>query len=87
MATRTIATGKRRAAGEPATAAETDHVCVRHAICFQCFRAGVERARERRQAWLQRTLPFAEAPAALTSREIAHRQRMLDHLTRASRGA
>ena len=55
-------------------------MCARHAICFQCFRAGVERARARRQAWSQRTLPFEAAAAQLTPREIAHRQRMLDHL-------
>ena len=60
-----------------------EHICARHAICFQCFRAGLERARARRQAWSQRQLPFqAAAPPQLTRREIAHRQRMLDHLTR-----
>ena len=61
--------------------ASGDHICARHAICFQCFRAGVERARARRQAWLQRTLPFEAAAPQLTPREIAHRQRMLEHLT------
>jgi hypothetical protein len=57
-----------------------DHVCARHAICFQCFRAGVERARARRHAWSQRQLPFEAAAPQLTPREIAHRQRMLAHL-------
>ena len=37
---------------------QTDHICARHAICFQCFRAGVERTRARREAWAQRSLPF-----------------------------
>ncbi|HSC27486.1 MAG TPA: hypothetical protein VLD67_09440 [Vicinamibacterales bacterium] len=60
---------------------ESDHACVRHAICFQCFRAGVERTRARRQAWAQRSLPFEAAPG-LTAREIAHRRRMLEHLAR-----
>lgn len=57
-----------------------DHICAKQAICFQCFKAGVERTRARRQAWAQRSLPFEAAPAALTAREIAHRQRMLAHL-------
>jgi hypothetical protein len=64
-----------------------DHICASQAICFQCFRAGVERTRARREAWAQRSLPF-EAPApALSSREIAHRQRMLDHLARSVKRA
>jgi hypothetical protein len=62
---------------------QSEHICVSHAICFQCFRAGVERTRARRQAWAQRSLPF-EAPTELTPREIAHRRRMLDHLARAA---
>lgn len=66
---------------------ESDHICARHAICFQCFRAGAERTRLRREAWAQRSLPF-EAPAPeLTPREISHRQRMLEHLARAARRA
>ena len=64
-----------------------DHVCARQAICFECFKAGVERARARRDAWAQRTLPF-EAPAArLTPRAVAHRQQMLEHLSRLARQA
>lgn len=65
--------------------AATGHICARHAICFQCFRAGVERTRARREAWAQRSLPFEAAPAAkaLTSRELAHRRQMLEHLARA----
>ena len=52
-------------------------------LCFECFRAGMERTRARREAWAQRTLPF-EAPSAsprpLTDQALAHRQRMLDYL-------
>ena len=47
----------------------TNHICARHAVCFECFRAGVERTRARREAWAQRSLPF-EAAAA----DVAHRQ-------------
>ena len=85
MATRTM--GPRhlgRRDRRPGQTANSAHVCVQHAICFQCFRAGVERARARRQAWLQRTLPFDAAPPSLTPREIAHRQRMLHHLAQAT---
>ncbi len=62
-----------------------DHICARHAICFQCFRAGVERTRARREAWAQRSLPFEASPIAkaLTPRELAHRRQMLEHLKRA----
>ena len=52
-------------------------------LCFECFRAGMERTRARREAWAQRTLPFEDAsPSAkpLTDQAIAHRQRMLDYL-------
>ena len=66
----------------------TDHICARHAICFQCFRAGVERTRARRQAWAQRSLPFdVSPPPALTSRELAHRRQMLEHLAQIARRA
>jgi hypothetical protein len=64
-----------------------DHVCATQAICFECFRAGVERARARREAWAQRVLPFEAAPTPLNSRAIAHRQQMLDHLSRLARHA
>ena len=57
-----------------------DHVCTSQAICFQCFKAGVERTRARREAWAQRSLPFDSAAPELSPREIAHRRRMLDHL-------
>jgi len=59
-----------------------EHVCARQAVCFECFRSGVERARARREAWAQRELPFDAAPARLTPRAIAHRQQMLEHLSR-----
>jgi hypothetical protein len=58
------------------------HICARQAICFQCFRSGIERARARREAWAQRSLPFETAPSQLTPRAIAHRQQMLAHLKR-----
>lgn len=61
-----------------------DHICARHAICFQCFKAGVDRTRARREAWAQRSLPFESAPPELTRREIQHRQRMLQHLQHGS---
>jgi hypothetical protein len=59
---------------------ETDHICVRHAICFRCFRNGVERTRARREAWAQRSLPFEPTSTTLTPREQAHRRQMLAHL-------
>jgi len=69
----------------------TDHICAAHAICFQCFKEGAERTRARREAYAQRSLPFdqplADQPAALSSREIAHRQQMLAHLAQAARWA
>jgi hypothetical protein len=61
---------------------QTEHICASGAICFQCFRAGVERTRARREAWAQRTLPFDASAPVLSAREIAHRQRMLEHLER-----
>jgi len=60
-------------------------------LCFECFRAGMERTRARREAWAQRSLPFDEGRQAakpLNRRAIAHRQRMLDYLAAmARRGA
>jgi hypothetical protein len=66
---------------------KTDHICVRHAICFQCFRAGVERTRARQEAWAQRSLPFEAASPELSPREIAHRRQMLAHLAHSPRRA
>lgn len=71
---------RRPRAARTSQGANAEHVCAQHAICFQCFRAGVERARARRQAWAQRQLPFERVAPQLTPREIAHRQKMLDHL-------
>ena len=56
-------------------------------LCFECFRAGMERTRARREAWAQRSLPF-EAPrpeTRLTAQAIAHRQQMLQHLATTAR--
>jgi hypothetical protein len=65
-----------------------EHICARQAICFQCFKAGVERTRARREAWAQRSLPFEAIPApSLTARELAHRRQMLEHLAQSARRA
>ena len=63
---------------------KTDYICARHAICFRCFKAGVERTRARQDAWAQRSLPFEAAPPTLTPRELQHRRQMLEHLTAAA---
>lgn len=63
------------------------HVCAKHAICFQCFKAGMDKARARRQAWAQRSLPFEAPPPTLSPRAVAHRRQMLDHLSRLSQRA
>ena len=60
------------------------------ALCFECFKAGMERTRARRAAWTQRELPFdrLEPVRKLSEQEVAHRRRMLEHLVRrARRGA
>ena len=56
-------------------------------LCFECFRAGMERTRARREAWAQRALPFEEssAPKPLSKQALAHRQRMLDYLASIAR--
>jgi hypothetical protein len=64
-----------------------DHICARHAICFQCFNAGAERTRARREAWAQRSLPFEAEPVDLSRRAIAHRRQMLEHLANSARQA
>jgi hypothetical protein len=57
-------------------------------LCFECFRAGMERTRARREAWAQRALPFeasGEAPRRpLTEQAIKHRRQMLEYLASAS---
>ena len=64
-----------------------DHICAAHAICFQCFKAGADRTRARRDAWAQRSLPFEAGQPELTIQEVAHRQQMLAHLAQAARRA
>ena len=56
-------------------------------LCFECFRAGMERTRARREAWAQRALPFEESssPKPLSKRALAHRQRMLEYLVSIAR--
>ncbi|HEX2453703.1 MAG TPA: hypothetical protein VHI99_08370 [Vicinamibacterales bacterium] len=66
---------------------DVDHICARHAICFQCFRAGAERTLARREAWAQRSLPFEAEPVDKSPRAIAHRRQMLEHLAKSARHA
>ena len=49
-----------------------DHICATQAVCFQCFKAGMERVRARREAWAQRSLPFEE-PARNLRAAVANR--------------
>ena len=59
------------------------------ALCFECFKAGMERTRARRAAWTQRELPL-EAPTEsrkrrpLSQQELAHRRHLLEHLVQAA---
>ncbi|HJR57750.1 MAG TPA: hypothetical protein VJ813_00050 [Vicinamibacterales bacterium] len=57
------------------------------ALCFECFKAGMERTRARRAAWTQRDLPFerAQSKRKLSEQELAHRRQMLAHLVDAAR--
>jgi hypothetical protein len=58
------------------------------ALCFECFKAGMERTRARQAAWTQRALPFeraANGQRKLSEQEIAHRRQMLEHLVQAAR--
>ena len=68
-------------------AKSVDHICAAQAVCFQCFKAGMERVQARRQAWAQRALPFEEPAQPLTARAVAHREQMLAHLARLARQA
>ena len=58
-------------------------------LCFECFRAGVERTRARREAYAQRALPFesgARPPdRPLSDQAVAHRRRMLEYLAAQAR--
>lgn len=76
-----------RGAGDGMRTRKTEHICARQAVCFQCFRAGMERVRARREAWAQRTLPFDQTGTPLTSRAVAHREQMLAHLASLARRA
>jgi len=62
-----------------------DHICAKQAVCFQCFKAGMERVRAQRDAWAQRALPFEDTPSGLSPRAQAHREQMLAHLARLAR--
>lgn len=64
------------------TTKREEHICATQAVCFQCFKAGMERVRARREAWAQRSLPFDESPRPMTQRAVAHREQMLAHLAR-----
>ena len=58
------------------------------ALCFECFKAGMERTRARQAAWTQRELPFERArpqTRKLSEQEVAHRRQMLEHLVQAAR--
>ena len=66
---------------------DADHICARHAICFQCFKAGAERTLARRDAWAQRSLPFEVESVDMSPRAIAHRRQMLEHLARSAQRA
>ena len=59
------------------------------ALCFECFRAGMERTRARREAYAQRALPF-ESPKrttnTLTAQAVAHRRQMLEYLQKTGSG-
>lgn len=63
-----------------------------HTPCFECYRGELNRARARRiteQALSPPVSPFSAwefvgARRSLDARQLAHRQRMLDHLQRLS---
>jgi hypothetical protein len=65
-----------------------------HTLCFECYRGEVNRTRARRLAEAATRLlvasPFgslhASSGRALDNRQLAHRQRMLDHLQRTGSG-
>jgi hypothetical protein len=56
-------------------------------LCFECFKAGMERTRARRDAWAQRSLPFegSRPDRPLTEQAIAHRRQMLEYLATTDR--
>jgi hypothetical protein len=58
-------------------------------LCFECFRAGMERTRARREAWAQKALPFEAEDRTedrpLTQQAITNRRRMLEYLAQTDR--
>jgi hypothetical protein len=56
-----------------------------HVLCFACFRA--QRDRNRAEGIRLLCTSLAERRPTLTARAIAHRQRMLAHLTHSTGGA
>ena len=56
-------------------------------LCFECFKAGMERTRARREAWAQRSLPFERGrpDRPITEQAVAHRRQMLEYLSTISR--
>jgi hypothetical protein len=57
------------------------------ALCFECFKAGMEHTRARRAAWTQRELPLERAAPRrrpLSQQELAHRRHLLEHLVQAA---
>ena len=56
-------------------------------LCFECFKAGMERTRARREAWAQRSLPFegSRPVRPLTDQALAHRRQMLEYLATTGR--
>jgi hypothetical protein len=58
-----------------------------HVLCFECFRSERDRRRARMLDAVQvEPLPvFLHSSAALSERQMAHRRRMLTHLTSAGR--
>ena len=63
-----------------------------HTLCFECYRAEINRARSRRLRepvsrpvmWSSSSSHDPPGSGALDARQIAHRQQMLDHLQRPS---
>jgi hypothetical protein len=66
-----------------------------HTLCFECYRSEVNRARARRLSHAAVPShvrspfggPAGVGPFALDPRQIAHRQRMLEHLGRLTAAA
>jgi hypothetical protein len=51
-----------------------------HTLCFECFRAQRDRQRVEGPGWPRLRPHEGRLASLLTSRQIAHRRRMLDHL-------